>query len=151
MASSRLSKLALLLVLAAAIAAAQAPFTRPIALADIKAGDFLGVTSTRGGDGALTAYEVRRFPKPLNPGHRPFDGRDDQTMTNATVGAMVQAARGRELTLTYDGGAQKVVVPENAAVSMLVPGTRAQLVRGAPVNFTVDAAGVALRVQVSPP
>jgi len=31
---------------------------------------------------------VRRFPKPLNPGHRPFDGRDDQTMTNATVGAM---------------------------------------------------------------
>jgi hypothetical protein len=151
MASSRLSKLALLLVLAAAIAAAQAPFTRPIALADIKAGDFLGVTSTRGGDGALTAYEVRRFPKPLNPGHRPFDGRDDQTMTNATVGPMVQAARGRELTLTYDGGAQKVVVPENAAVSMLVPGTRAQLVRGAPVNLTVDAAGVALRVQVSPP
>src|SRR5829696_4936807 len=85
-------------------------FTQPIALADIKAGDFLGVTSTRGGDGALTAYEVRRFPKPLNPGHRPFDGRDDQTMTNATVGAMVQAAKGRELTLTYDGGAQKVVV-----------------------------------------
>jgi len=38
---------------------------------------------------------VRRFPKPLNPGHRPFDGRDDQTMTNATVGAMVQATSGR--------------------------------------------------------
>ena len=30
---------------------------------------------------------MRRFPKPLNPGHRPFDGRDDQTMTNASVGA----------------------------------------------------------------
>ena len=102
-------------------------------------------------DGSLTAYEVRRFPKPLNPGHRPFDGRDDQTMTNATVGAMVQAANGRELTLTYDGGSQKIVVPQSASVSALVPGTRAQLVPGAPVNLTMDAAGVALRVQVSPP
>ncbi len=182
MASSRLSKLALVLLLAAVSAAAQEPtrvrgkitavdgdmisiestrvrigekteivYTQPIALADIKPGDFLGVTSTKGADGALTAYEVRRFPKPLNPGHRPFDGRDDQTMTNATVGAMVQAAKGRELTLTYEGGAQKIIVPENASVSMLVPGTRAQLVPGAPVSLTMDANGVALRVQVSPP
>lgn len=73
-------------------------FAQPIALADIKPGDFLGVTSMKRADGALTALEVRRFPKPLNPGHRPFDGRDDQTMTNATVSAVVQSARGRELT-----------------------------------------------------
>jgi|SRR5438128_1626907 len=183
MASSRLSRLALLLVLAAATAAAQAPtrvrgkitavdgdtitvdgsarvrigdkteivYTQPIGLADIKPGDFLGVTSTKGPGGALTATEVRRFPKPLNPGHRPFDGRDDQTMTNATVGATVQAAKGRELTLTYEGGAQKIMVPENASVSTLVPGSRAQLVPGAPVNLTMDATGVALRVQVSAP
>jgi hypothetical protein len=183
MASSRLSRLALALVLVAVSAAAQAPtrvrgkitavagdivtvegktqvrigdkteivYTQPIALADIKPGDFLGVTSTKGADGALTASEVRRFPKPLNPGHRPFDGRDDQTMTNATVGAMVQAAKGRELTLTYEGGAQKIMVPENASVSALVPGSRAQLVPGAPVNLTMDANGVALRVQVSAP
>ena len=183
MASSRLSKLALVLLLVALGAAAQAPtrvrgkvtavegdmitvdqkthvhlgdkteivFTQPIALADIKPGDFLGVTSTKGADGALTASEVRRFPKPLNPGHRPFDGRDDQTMTNATVGAMVQAAKGRELTLTYPGGAQKVLVPQNASISTLVAGSRAQLVPGAPVNLTMDASNVALRVQVSAP
>src|SRR5882724_9431762 len=183
MASSRLSRLALLLVLAAATAAAQAPtrvrgkitavagdmvtvegktqvrigdkteivYTQPIALADIKPGDFLGVTSSKGADGALTAYEVRRFPKPLNPGHRPFDGRDDQTMTNATVGATVQSAKGRELTLTYEGGAQKILVPENASISMLVPGKREQLVPGSPVSLTMDGSGVALRVQVSAP
>ena len=192
MASSRLSRLALLLVLAAATAAAQAPtrvrgkitavdgdtitvdgsarvrigdkteivYTQPIALADIKPGDFLGVTSTKGADGALTASEVRRFPKPLNPGHRPFDCRVghrlvvapvERTVANATVGAMVQAAKGRELTLTYEGGAQKIMVPENASVSALVPGSRAQLVPGAPVNLTMDANGVALRVQVSAP
>jgi hypothetical protein len=101
-------------------------------------------------DGKLTAVEVRRFPKPISPGHRPFDGRDDQTMTNATVEAMVQASSGRELTMTYQGGTQKIVVPESASVSTLVPGKRDQLVVGAPVNLTHDASGTALRIQVSP-
>lgn len=96
-------------------------FAQPIALADLKPGDFLGVTSMKRPDGTLSAYEVRRFPKPINPGHRPFDGRYDQTMTNATIGAVVQASSGRELTLTYEGGAQKVMVPENASISTLVP------------------------------
>lgn len=130
-------------------------FTQPITITDIKPGDFLGVTSAKGPNGALTAFEIRRFPKPVNPGHRPFDGRDDQTMTNATVSAVVQATQGRELTLTYDGGAQKIVVPENAALSMLVPGDRAQLVPGAIVNLTAtpgaDGALTARRIQVSKP
>jgi len=125
-------------------------FAQPIALSEIRAGDFLGVTSMKRADGTLTAVEVRRFPKPLNPGHRPFDGRDDQTMTNATVSATVQSTSGRELTMTYEGGAQKIVVPESASVSTLVPGQRNQLVPGAPVNLTMDAGGVALRIQVSP-
>ncbi len=125
-------------------------FTQPMTLAEIRPGDFLALTSTKRADGSLSAYEVRRFPKPVSPGHRPFDGRDDQTMTNATVGAMVQSANGRELTMTYEGGAQKIMVPENAAVSTLVPGHRAQLVPGAPVSLTMDADGVAQRIQVGP-
>jgi hypothetical protein len=71
-------------------------------------------------------------------------------MTNAAVGAVVQSANGRELTMTYEGGAQKIVVPENASVSELVPGSRAQLVPGAPVNLTHDANRIALRIQVGP-
>ena len=130
-------------------------FTQPIALAEIKPGDFLGVTSVKHDDGTLTAFEVRRFPKPLNPGHRPFEGRSDQTMTNATVSATVQSAKGRELTLSYEGGSQKIVVPENASISMLVPGDRSQLVPGATVNLTAapgaDGKMIAARVQVSKP
>ena len=129
-------------------------FLKPITLADIKPGDFLGVTSSKAADGALTALEVRRFPKPLNPGHRPFDGRSDQTMTNATVSATVQAAKGRELTLSYDGGSQRITVPESASLSTQVPGERSQLVPGAAVNLTAAEAGgklTALRVQVSLP
>jgi hypothetical protein len=176
---TRLSSLALLLVLGAALAQAPARvrgmisafdgntvtvdgarvvvaekteivFAQPMGLAEIRPGDFLAITSMKGPDGTLTAYEVRRFPKPVSPGHRPFDGRDDQTMTNATVGAMVQSANGGELTMTYEGGTQKIVLPANASISTLVPGSRAQLVPGAPVNLTVDADRVALRIQVGP-
>jgi len=71
-------------------------------------------------------------------------------MTNATVEAMMQSASGRELTMTYAGGSAKIVVPESALVSTLVPGTRDQLVVGAPVNLTHDASGMALRIQVGP-
>lgn len=129
-------------------------FTQPITLAEIQPGDFLGVTSVKGQGGGLTAFEVRRFPKPVNPGHRPFDGRDDQTMTNATVSTVVQAAKGRELTLSYKGGSQTIVVPADASLSMLVPGKRSQLVEGARVNLTArpDDEGklTAVRIQVSP-
>ena len=125
-------------------------FAQPIPLSDIKPGDFLGVTSVKRGS-TLTAVDVRRFPKPLNPGHRPFDGRDDQTMTNATVEATVEATNQRELTMSYEGGKQKIVVPQNASVSTLVPGNRSQLVPRAPVNLTADGDLNALRIQVSPP
>jgi uncharacterized protein DUF5666 len=128
----------------------QIVYAQPMTLAEIRPGDFLALTSTKRPDGSLTAYEVRRFPKPVSPGHGPFDGRDDQTMTNATVGAMVQSANAHELTMTYEGGSQKIVVPESAAVSTLVPGQRAQLVPGAPVNLTMDANRMALRIQVGP-
>src|SRR5688500_15901307 len=60
-------------------------FAKPVPMSEIKSGDFLGVTSVKRSDGTLAAYDVRRFPKPVNPGHRPFDGAKDQTMTNAAV------------------------------------------------------------------
>ena len=180
MASSRLSKLVLLLSLAALGASAQERargvisavdgdvitvgekklrigdktellFMQPIMLGDIKPGSFLAVTSQKGPGGQLTALEIRVQPKPVSPGHRPFDGRDDQTMTNANLDAMVQGSSGRELTLSYPGGSQKIIVPESASISTLVPGRRDQLVPGAPVNLTHDASGVALRIQVSAP
>jgi hypothetical protein len=113
-------------------------FGQPIAVTDIKSGDFLGVTSVKRKDGTLIAYDVRRFPKPVNPGHRPFDNRDDQTMTNATVSATVQGTRGRELELSYEGGAQKVTVADTAVVTSLGPGQRSQLVAGSYVNLTAD-------------
>jgi hypothetical protein len=114
-------------------------FAQPMPIAEIKPGDFLAVTSVKRSDGTLAAYDVRRFPKPINPGHRPFDGGDDQTMTNATVSATVNAAKGREIVLTYEGGSQKVVVADTASITALVPGQRSQLVPGSYVNLVADA------------
>jgi hypothetical protein len=67
---------------------------------------------------------------------------------------MVQSATGRELTVTYEGGSQKIVVPENASISMLVPGERSHLKPGATVSLTATPAEgdklTARRIQVSP-
>ena len=130
-------------------------FTQPMGIGEIRPGDFVAVSSMKRDDESLAAFEIRRFPKPSNPGHRPLDGRSDQTMTNATVATMVQAANGHELTVTYEGGTQKIVVPKNASISMLVPGERSQLKPGAPVNLTATptASGgwLARNIQVGPP
>jgi hypothetical protein len=115
-------------------------FAQPIPFSEIKPGDFLAVTSVKRVDGTLTAYDVRRMMKPTNPGHRPFDGSDKQTMTNATLSATtVNATKGRELTLTYEGGSQKVVIAETAALTTLGPGQRSQLVPGSYVSLLADA------------
>lgn len=130
-------------------------FTQPIKISEIKSGDFLAITSDKKDDGSLLAFEIRRFPKPLNPGHRPYSGRSDQTMTNATVSAIVQSSNNREITVTYEGGAQKITLPENASVSMLIPGNPSQLVANAPVFATAIPASegtlIARRIQVSAP
>ena len=113
-------------------------FAEPIPLSEIKTGDFLGVTSVKRKDGSLTAYDVRRMMKPSNPGHRPFDGRDDQTMTNANVSATVQGATGRELVLSYEGGSQKVTVADTAAITSLTPGQRFHLAPGSYVSLLAE-------------
>ena len=129
--------------------------TSPIALSDIKPNDFVGVAATKRPDGTLVAADVRRFPAPFSEGHRPSDFLPGSTMTNATVSATVQATEGRELTLTYKGGSQKIVVPQNLPISELVDADRSALVAGAEVNLTAvpDSQNklVAQRIQVSKP
>ncbi len=130
-------------------------FMQPIALEDIKPGDFLGVTSVEHADGTRTATEVRRFAKPVSPGDRPFSGGGGQRMTNATVSATVRATAGRELTLSYEGGTRRILVPPSAFVATLVPGERSQLKPGCLVNLTAvpDASGrlTALQIQFRNP
>jgi len=124
-----------------------------VALADIKAGDFVGTSAVKGEDGMLIAREVHVLPPNTNPGHRPWDLEPGSTMTNASVATVVQGTKGRVLTLEYQGGSQKVLVPESVPVVRGVPAERADLKVGEYVLATVEAASdgklIAVRVAVS--
>jgi hypothetical protein len=116
---------------------------KALTLADIKPGDFVGPASRKRPDGTLEAISVQVFPAALRgvvpEGHTPWDLEPGSLMTNATVAGVVQASGGRELTLEYKGGSQKVLVPENVPIFTTVPGDRSLLVPGAYI-FTVARA-----------
>jgi hypothetical protein len=120
---------------------------------DIKAGDFVGATTTPGPDGSAIAIEVHYLAPTTAEGQLAWDLMPGSTMTNAIVGSSVVATGKRELTLQFKGGTQRIVVPESAALVRAVPGTRADLVPGeyifAVAQVGTDGTMTAPRVQVS--
>ncbi len=127
--------------------------TKAITLADIKLGDYVGSAAMKRPDGALVALEVHIIPRSVPEGHTPWDLEPGSTMTNATLTAVVQATGGREITLEYKDGSQKIFVPEGVPIATTVPGDRSLLVPSAYI-FTVaqvapDGKISASRIQVS--
>ena len=120
---------------------------------EIKDGDFVGVTSKPGANGAETAIEVHYLAPTTTPGQTAWDLEPNSKMTNATVQGKVVGTGSHELTLAHPGGTQKVVVPDGIPLVRTVPGTRADLKPGEYVFLSAQAAGdgglTALRVQVS--
>jgi hypothetical protein len=105
-------------------------------LAQIKAGDFVGVAATKGSDGKLQAQEVLIFPEAgrgTGEGHYDWDLTPGSTMTNATVAEVTSAPKGRVLKLKYKGGENEIEVPPNAPVVTFVPGDPSLLKPGAAV------------------
>ncbi|HYA46732.1 MAG TPA: hypothetical protein VEF92_04185 [Burkholderiales bacterium] len=110
---------------------------KAITLADIKPGDFVGPASRKRADGSLEAISLQLFPAALRgvipEGHGPWDLEPGSLMTNSTVAKIAQVPSGRELTLEYPGGTQKVFVPEGVPMFTTVPGDRSLLVPGATI------------------
>jgi len=126
---------------------------KAITLADLKQGDYVGVTTMKRADGTLVAVEVHTIPRTVPEGYAPWDLQPDTMMTNANVAAVVQAADGQELTLEYKGNSQKVLVPAGTSVITTVPGERS-LLRPGEYVFLIAQTGTndkmtALRIQVS--
>jgi hypothetical protein len=126
---------------------------KAITLADLKSGDYVGVTTTKRADGTLVAVEVHTLPPTASAGYRPWDLQPDAMMTNANVVAVVQVTRGQELTLEYTGTTQKIFVPQGTPIGTTVPADPSFLKPGEYVfvSTQVDAEGktTALRIQVS--
>ena len=105
----------------------------PIGIEAVTVGAFIGTAAVEQPDGTLRALEIQVFPESMRgagAGHRPWDLGPGSTMTNGTIGDL-KVADGRHLTLTYQGGEQKVFVPESAPIITFEQGTRDALKPGA--------------------
>jgi hypothetical protein len=113
-------------------------------LSDIKPGSFVGTAATTGTDGKLTATEVLVFPESARgtgEGHYAWDLGPQSSMTNANVDQVVQGTSGRDLKLSYKGGANSVTVPENVPVVTFAPATHDDLKPGKKVFVVASPAG----------
>lgn len=101
---------------------------RKSSLEELK-GKYVGVTAVSK-DGKMTAIEVHAIPPQAKPGHFPWDLQPESTMTNANLDGVAQASGGNEITLNYQGGSQKVLVPPGTPIVAFDPGSRADLKPG---------------------
>jgi hypothetical protein len=110
----------------------------PATVADIKAGDYIGVGAMPQPDGSQKAIQVTIFApsqRGIGEGFRPWD-RPGSTMTNGSVDAAVAGVNGRVLTVKYKGGEQKIVIADGATIRAYVPGEKSELKPGAQVAVT---------------
>ena len=114
-------------------------------MGDIRQGNFVGVTAIKRARGdALYALEVHVFQETSRgsgEGHRDWDLEPGSTMTNANVDAIVELNDGKELTLSYKGGTQKIIVPPDTPIVSFVPGDKSLLKTGARIFSVVQQTG----------
>lgn len=108
----------------------------PAALADVKPGLFIGVAALPDAEGAQNALEVHIFPEAMRgvgEGFRPFDLAPGSTMTNGAVEARIDSVEGPQLTVTYKGGQQTIVIDKATPIVAFAPGARGDLKAGAAI------------------
>jgi outer membrane lipoprotein SlyB len=107
------------------------------ALADIKVGDFIGVTAMPQPDGSQKAIGLHIFmdaQRGVVPARfLPWDREPGSTMTNADVESTVAAVDGQTMMVKYSDGEKKVIVPPNTPVVRFVPGNMSDLKPGAQI------------------
>jgi hypothetical protein len=111
-------------------------------LSDIREGTFLGSAAVPQPDGTQRALEVHIFPEEMRgvgEGHRPYAPVPQSTMTNGAMsGVAVTGVDGSTISVTYKGGAQKIVIPPDVPIVRYEAGGLGDLKPGA--RFTAAAA-----------
>ena len=109
---------------------AQVATTKKTTAEEFKAGSYVGVTSVKGPDGRLVARRVHALGPQVPSGHMAWDSMPESLMTNANLAETAQVTGGRELTLKYKDGEQKILVTPQTEYFTFVPGSRADLKPG---------------------
>lgn len=107
--------------------------------ADIKPGSYVGTAAIEQEAGRPKSLEVQVFPEAMRgvgEGTRDYDLGPKSSMTNGTVGQVVETGGGRTLTIKYRGGDKTVVVPPDAPIVTYVPALKGDLAPGAKVIVT---------------
>jgi hypothetical protein len=105
-------------------------------LGDIKAGDFVATTSSKGTDGKNHSVELRIFPEAmrgLGEGQYAWDLMPDSLMTNATVSGVTSAPQGQTLKVNYKGNESEIVVRTDTPVFGYGSGDASLLKHGAAI------------------
>lgn len=138
---------------------------KPISVADIKPGSFIGTTNVDRPDGSGTSTEVHVFPPGVKMGEGHYSmGQGGNMMTNGSVTAMVTGTAGEEMDIKYDacppaaagctpGGTRHVVVPPGTPVIAIEAVGRSELKPGVNVMVVAnkDAAGALTAIAVNLP
>ncbi|MHB8528980.1 MAG: hypothetical protein ACYC8V_05635 [Caulobacteraceae bacterium] len=108
---------------------------KPVNVATIQPGSFIGTTEFERPDGTGRSLEVHVFPPgvKMGEGHYPWDLKPRSMMTNGTVGKVTASGKGRMLDVAYPGGERHILVPPNVPVVTITPGERTMLVKGVAV------------------
>jgi hypothetical protein len=125
-------------------------------LRDIKQGNFVGLTAVPKEPGSpLKAREVHIFTEAqrgMGEGHYDWDLEPGSSMTNANVDAISNSGPGKELTLGYKGGSQKIDVAPDTPVVAFKPADKSALKKGAHIfciaQQAADGSLTALRITV---
>src|SRR5262249_27274157 len=107
-------------------------------LADVKVGDFVGVSAMPQPDGTQRAFAIHIFMDAqrgvvADRFDDKWDSRPGATMTNANVATSVSGKDGQELLVRYKDGEKKVIVPPNPPIARTVAGNAADLKVGAKI------------------
>jgi hypothetical protein len=103
---------------------------------DIKPGAYIGTAAIEQAPGQVKALEIQVFPENMRgsgEGDHPYDLGPKSTMTNGTIGQVIDASGGQQVTIKYQGAEKTVAVPADTPVVTYAAATRDDLAAGAKV------------------
>lgn len=114
--------------------------TKPVTVAEIKTGSFIGTAEMPQADGSGRSLEVHVFPPGMKvgEGHYGWDLKKGSMMTNGTVGKVVASPSGQAFDVSYPTGTRHITVPPKTPIVQIGPGPKALVKPG--VRVFVPAA-----------